>query len=124
MTLDLATVVQQAFAAFRDDANELQEVSIRLRDQKYKLADITQQMLEHLCDMDLIEIKVANLTHSSRVSSSRLATAATLAMPENRAEAAAYYLNHLNQEDFKRMLPLLREETRRIFIEKLNEDAP
>lgn len=118
--IDLATVVQQAFTTFKEDANEMADLSVKLRDQKYKLADITRQMLEHLCEIDLIDIKVANIAHQRRVSSSRMATAATLAMPENRAEASAYYLNQLDEDDINRMLPLLREKTRQHLVEKLN----
>lgn len=121
--IDLSTIVQQAFTTFREDANELQEVSVELRDQKYKLADLTRQMLEHLCEMDVIDIKVANMSHERRVASSRMATAATLAMPENRVEATAYYLNQLDAEDVERMLPLLRDKTRQALIEQLQEST-
>lgn len=110
--IDLSTIVQQAFTTFKEDATELAEVSVQLRDQKYKLADIARMMLEHLCEIDAIDIKVANMAHERRVSSSRMATAATLAMPENRVEATAYYLNQLDKNDIEKMIPLLREKTR------------
>lgn len=121
--IDLATVVQQAFATLKEDANELADVSVQLRDQKYKLADLTRQMLEHLCEMDVIDIKVANMAHERRVSSSRMATAATLAMPENRVEATAYYLNQLDVEDVERMLPLLRDKVRQALADQLDRSA-
>lgn len=117
--IDLATVVQQAFTTFKDDANELAQISVELKNQKYKLADLTRQMLEHLCEMDLIDIKVANMAHERRVSSSQMATAATLAMPENRAEATAYYLNQLDEDDLDKMIPLLREKTRQDLSSRL-----
>jgi hypothetical protein len=117
--IDLSVVVQQAFTTFKDDAQELSNVSIKLKDHKYKLADITRQMLEHLCELDLIDIKVANMAHERRVSSSRLATAATLSLPENRVESTAYYLNQLEEEEIERMVPLLTDKARRELREKL-----
>lgn len=118
--IDLSTIVQQAFTTFKEDADELAGVSVQLRDQKYKLAELTRMMLEHLCEMDVIDIKVANMAHQRRVASSRMATAATLAMPENRAEAAAYYLNQLDVDDIEKMLSLLRHKMRQALIEQLD----
>lgn len=118
--INLATVVSQAFDTFKEDADELAQVSIKIRNQKYKLADIIREMLEYLCEEDAIDIRVSNMAHQRRVSSSRLATAATLAMPENRAEATAYYLNQLDEDDIDRMLPFLLDKVRRNLADRLS----
>jgi hypothetical protein len=119
MTIDLSAIVQEAFAVLKEDADELAKVSVRIKDEKYKLADLTQKMLEHLCEVDLIDLKMEGLAKSAKLRTGHMATHATLAMPENRIEAAAYQLNEWSDEDLIELVPFLRTRVKAILLERL-----
>ena len=121
MPIDLSLVVQEAFAVLKDDADKISQTSLSVKSQKMKVEEITRLMLEHLCEMDLIDINLDKLAQTSLHQAGKFANHATIALPANQTERLALEINEASPDDLEKVCHYFSRETRRRLLNILDE---
>lgn len=120
MKIDLGLVVQEAFTVLREDAQEVSNISLKIKGQKIKVEEMVKLLIQHLVEIDLIDVNMDRLAQkTANLDNLVTPTNMTLALPANRVERLALELETLTPDEITRLIVFMNQSTRQQLAEQI-----